>query len=974
MAYARLTDVDFSYKDNATRVYYDVEVLSYMFSIVFATRGLVHIVVALDHEIEQPDESAIIEAAREVFSSDIAREHIGDDVRFAVELLDHTNDDDVERMRTITSAFIHGLSPFGEHDGKFYEFVSWNGSNYDLPMMCVANLLSNPADGAINRVFSPGWMRLFSDVVINNDAPSWKLYNLMEECSAKRINARELQTLIREAVYSDAHIDIAKIARSQSAGDETRFPPGLKMEGARYGELDIIVDESVVGDGFGVSSDNVRPANIVGLIGYNCNDVLITMVLGRHPQIVQGITIRDDIRELYPYTSARAITHDKIAAFNNYERDCTVPDLAAQVIIGPHYMKPKDIPTVSYDFPINGKVVDLLDYMNEHENMPDDAYVFFDHFRGRDTTTFSDDFNAKRTQPITHGSTINVPYYRDGRPIDAYICLSTGGAHGSIMAGLSQMSPDEVYQWTRSDVGAASHQKPTVDMRDVVHIDWSSFYPTMQSKLGAYSTAKGVDPYTEILNRRLEIKASLPHTPKSEWDEGALAASRMEQALKLLLNSPTGKSNTHKKYAKLPLDNRTLSMRLCGNMHIWCMGQRLVEAGGFILATNTDGVYVANLSMEECQTVIDGYIRDYDMPVEPEYVERYINRDTSNRVEFKDGVIDSVGGRLAAGNIGANKAWLLGKKVAFPTVVAEATLAYMRADDWLSAPYERERMAEIVDELFRRDLATHDLSGWWHIHAGTMKRRLVVGGQILSKINRVVLSTRGLRPQLRSVRKLKKAQVEGLLAHVWPKIRDLDIDGVSGREVFDYLVAEGLCPAQNVDVEDDRRLSDRGIFANSRLCVVEKGRRGALHVVGDMLEPEHVISPDSTVDEPVFINANLGLVNENDPDKVYEIKVWQMSDAVTGYPAAPIELLNTAKSVADFDMEYLDLAGYVDWAEQLLFTWKITADVPEIGCAFIDDPALSKASGQGKRMTKADIEAQTIRSVLSSVYGIVDAA
>ena len=58
-------------------------------------------------------------------------------------------------------------------------------------------------------------------------------------------------------------------------------------------------------------------------------------------------------------------------------------------------------------------------------------------------------------------------------------------------------------------------------------------------------------------------------------------------------------------------------MRLIGNMLIWVLGQRFAQAGAFIISTNTDGLFLSGLTVDEAQEIIDDYIADYNMPVDP---------------------------------------------------------------------------------------------------------------------------------------------------------------------------------------------------------------------------------------------------------------------------------------------------------------------------------------------------------------------
>ncbi len=81
------------------------------------------------------------------------------------------------------------------------------------------------------------------------------------------------------------------------------------------------------------------------------------------------------------------------------------------------------------------------------------------------------------------------------------------------------------------------------------------------------------------------------------------------------MNNATGAGNQHNPYALLPVDNKTLSMRLIGNMLIWCLAQRLTQAGAYIISTNTDGIYFANMDIEESEKLIKEYVSVYGMVV-----------------------------------------------------------------------------------------------------------------------------------------------------------------------------------------------------------------------------------------------------------------------------------------------------------------------------------------------------------------------
>src|SRR5699024_133311 len=114
-----------------------------------------------------------------------------------------------------------------------------------------------------------------------------------------------------------------------------------------------------------------------------------------------------------------------------------------------------------------------------------------------------------RSQPVSGKSTMNCPYYPDGKPTDSYITVSTGGAHGSIKAGLSQKSEKEVDEWVKSNVGALKSERPTIDLDDIIHLDSSSFYPVMSSQLDLYRSEDSKDRHADLIEQPKAIKKSL---------------------------------------------------------------------------------------------------------------------------------------------------------------------------------------------------------------------------------------------------------------------------------------------------------------------------------------------------------------------------------------------------------------------------------------------------------------------------------
>ena len=109
-------------------------------------------------------------------------------------------------------------------------------------------------------------------------------------------------------------------------------------------------------------------------------------------------------------------------------------------------------------------------------------------------------------------------------------------------------------------------------------------------------------------------------------------------------------------------------------------------------------IYITNISKETARLVLDKFVEDYGIPVDPEYVDRFINRDVSNRMELykqHDGsytINDLRGEMRSAGKLVYNDIDH-GHKITYPLAVGNAVIRYMVDDaDWNNKPYDRERM------------------------------------------------------------------------------------------------------------------------------------------------------------------------------------------------------------------------------------------------------------------------------------------
>lgn len=989
MATKLATSVDFSYLKNATRFTYDDESTVELYTKAIIDDNALSLIFFGDEQFDSLTDETLIQQMKDFANKEQSKHYLNissaDDLdyhlyRYKMGDVDSMNEFAKEMMNIVLSRPLSKSKDkaLENGNGEFAEYCSWNGDRYDVKLTILIAIAARTVKGKL----TPQMIRMFSNWVIEFDDREWKFPEYIEERSHGMIPAKTIKRYINLAKWTDGHIDWAKIAKSKiDSTEEKQVPPALKKEMARFG-LDIIFDETVGYDHKRIWTQE----ELDTLVDYNFNDVLGTMVIGRNGMLLSELKARDMVRELYPYTSARATDISDIDRYTPADRDATSANLAGLQIVGPNRIRPKDWETVRYQFPVpvnynpvgkslddilkeindqETKVVDLLEYIKSKEEFIHPYFIdFFNHFRGKDTRDFKDDKAVKSSQPVTHQSTMNVPYYRDGKPVDSYCRVSTGGAHGATCANLHHKSPEQINQWIKTDegVGALKENKFTVDATDIIHADWSSFYPVMAQKMGLYKTEEGVDRYSGVILHRFKVKDEATELVKAgRRDSPEFQQTQdVQLGLKLVLNAATGAGNMHSKFGLLPLDNKTLSMRLIGNMLIWTLGQRLTQAGAYIISTNTDGLFFMNIDEEAAEEVIRQYVIDYGMGVEPEMVKRFINRDVSTRMEFEgsDHDVAVVGGSLRHSIKLDFDRRSLGENVTYPLISGHAAIRYMADDlDWLRKPYNRNRMKMFIIEQLMK--AKENPNAWYHVHVGTSSRRLTLNGERQQKINRVVLTKRGEKLGGENLAQLSKEHfIKVWNAYVDKSINSLaeiTFDDLDGFQWSDDLLKQGL-DLNNLRI--DFIIKDKQ--AKGEVFLPTNTNKVHIPYIDDpTLDPEKYPTKKSVLDEQKlilesFASTKLGYYDDS-LQAWKPIKMWKPSSKIANYPATIGQTLNTAAELEAFNYSLIDVDAYTDWAEQLLKPWKATADVPEIGLKKIDDTVV-KTEAKPLRLSKKATE------------------
>ncbi len=227
------------------------------------------------------------------------------------------------------------------------------------------------------------------------------------------------------------------------------------------------------------------------------------------------------------------------------------------------------------------------------------------------------------------------------------------------------------------------------------HGDFTSYYPLLLTRLSVFDNpARGedFDPYYALFERRY-IKKKESNDPSLTEKERA-DADLVQEAMKLLLNAATGAADATFDN-NIRMNNSIISMRIIGQLFAWRIGQAQTAAGGRVPSTNTDGLYTMDLDFETNAEIIESIAKDMHVGIEPEPLDRFVTKDSNNRLEVYDGRITSARG-------GTLKSWggpEPTNSLAHPSAIDRALAYYLKEHpDPANNPFDRE----LAQECFSR--------------------------------------------------------------------------------------------------------------------------------------------------------------------------------------------------------------------------------------------------------------------------------
>ena len=173
-------------------------------------------------------------------------------------------------------------------------------------------------------------------------------------------------------------------------------------------------------------------------------------------------------------------------------------------------------------------------------------------------------------------------------------------------------------------------------IEDVIHEDFTSYYPLMLVNLAAFTNPDLAEPGQPAPDRYSEIFADKERYGKLRKQPGISDAERdrydvLRNGTKLILNAASGAADASHETPIL-MNNMIITMRIIGQLFSWRIGQAQTIAGGRIVSTNTDGLY-STLDEETNQKVLDEHTAAINVEIEPEPL-TLVSKDSNNRVEF----------------------------------------------------------------------------------------------------------------------------------------------------------------------------------------------------------------------------------------------------------------------------------------------------------------------------------------------------
>lgn len=244
------------------------------------------------------------------------------------------------------------------------------------------------------------------------------------------------------------------------------------------------------------------------------------------------------------------------------------------------------------------------------------------------------------------------------------------------------------------------------------HQDYESFYPLLLSRLSVFvnpsyhgykEKGEPTDPYYDMYLERAAKKVqskdlSLP-------DEVRHDADLEQDSRKQLINAASGMADA-KFDNHIRANNAIISMRIIGQLFAWRIGQAQTLAGARVPSTNTDGLYTMDISAEENDRILQEVSRDMYVKIDSERLDRFISKDSNNRLESHNGTITSAKG----GTLNSWEGPQLTQKLDHPAIIDHILAKYLSSKAFVN-PVNQTFKRSLADKLLRDFVSDHLRAG-----------------------------------------------------------------------------------------------------------------------------------------------------------------------------------------------------------------------------------------------------------------------
>lgn len=240
------------------------------------------------------------------------------------------------------------------------------------------------------------------------------------------------------------------------------------------------------------------------------------------------------------------------------------------------------------------------------------------------------------------------------------------------------------------------------------HEDFTSYYPLLISRLSVFinpsyhgyqENGDPADPYYDMFLERVAKKKESADMSRSQQERDL--AFIEQDSRKLLINAASGAGDATFDN-NIRANNAIISMRIIGQLFAWRIGQAQTLAGARVPSTNTDGLYTMDISAELNDRILEEVSKDMHIGIEPERLDRFVSKDSNNRLEVYDGEITSAKGGTLNSWGGPEPTQSLDH-----AAIIDYVLAKYLADERLENPANQVFDREHAETIFRSFIQEH---------------------------------------------------------------------------------------------------------------------------------------------------------------------------------------------------------------------------------------------------------------------------